>query len=244
MHNQPSLYQQKGQVLLNMHRWQDAEAAYHKVLEIDPVNSQGQFGLAQCYLFQRGLEQQALDAISASLGLVYHNPRGHYLCGVALQRLQRQQEAIKAFEVAIVQNPVYPAAHHRLSRLYKKSDLAKSREHQGLARAAIQRIIAFKAGKPLPNIHEADLEFISLDEMVSLGDLGTTKILNPLADNELVIVSGLPRSGTSMMMQMLKAGGLPLLTDNKRQANEDNLKGYFEFEQAKIVGTEGLWLSD
>ena len=47
------------------------------------------------------------------------------------------------------------------------------------------------------------------------------------------IVSGLPRSGTSLMMQMLSAGGLPVLSDNIRAADEDNARGYFEWEKIK-----------
>jgi hypothetical protein len=54
------------------------------------------------------------------------------------------------------------------------------------------------------------------------------------SSNQIVnIVSGLPRSGTSMMMKMLEAGGLPPLTDNLRTADEDNPKGYYEFERVK-----------
>lgn len=49
----------------------------------------------------------------------------------------------------------------------------------------------------------------------------------------VVIVSGLPRSGTSLMMQMLAAGGLAPLTDNERSADDDNPKGYLEFERVK-----------
>jgi hypothetical protein len=49
----------------------------------------------------------------------------------------------------------------------------------------------------------------------------------------ITIVSGLPRSGTSLMMQMLGAGGLPVLTDGERKADEDNLKGYLEWERIK-----------
>lgn len=54
----------------------------------------------------------------------------------------------------------------------------------------------------------------------------------PLSD-EIVIVSGLPRSGTSLMMQALRAGGLPILTDNFREADEDNPAGYLELEAVK-----------
>ncbi len=46
----------------------------------------------------------------------------------------------------------------------------------------------------------------------------------------IVVVSGLPRSGTSMTMKMLEAGGVPILTDGKRTADDSNPKGYFEFE--------------
>lgn len=49
----------------------------------------------------------------------------------------------------------------------------------------------------------------------------------------IIVVSGLPRSGTSMMMKMLEAGGLPILTDNLREADANNPKGYYEFERVK-----------
>ncbi len=51
----------------------------------------------------------------------------------------------------------------------------------------------------------------------------------------ITVVSGLPRSGTSLMMQMLSAGGLPALTDGERQADSDNPRGYFEWEQIKLL---------
>ncbi len=50
---------------------------------------------------------------------------------------------------------------------------------------------------------------------------------------EIVIVSGLPRSGTSMLMRMLEAGGLPLLTDGLRTPDDDNPRGYYEYEPVK-----------
>ena len=59
----------------------------------------------------------------------------------------------------------------------------------------------------------------------------------------VIVVSGLPRSGTSMMMKMLEAGGLPILTDNLRVPNDDNPRGYYEFERVKKL-SEGdtAWL--
>jgi Sulfotransferase domain len=49
----------------------------------------------------------------------------------------------------------------------------------------------------------------------------------------ITIVSGLPRSGTSLMMQMLAAGGIPILSDGERQADMDNPRGYLEWERIK-----------
>ena len=51
----------------------------------------------------------------------------------------------------------------------------------------------------------------------------------------ITVVSGLPRSGTSLMMQMLAAAGLPVLTDGERQADADNPRGYFEWERIKLL---------
>jgi len=49
----------------------------------------------------------------------------------------------------------------------------------------------------------------------------------------IILVSGLPRSGTSMMMKMLEAGGLPIMADHLRTPDEDNPKGYYEYERVK-----------
>lgn len=59
---------------------------------------------------------------------------------------------------------------------------------------------------------------------------------------EIIIVSGLPRSGTSLMMQMLDNGGVPVVTDSIRSADTDNPKGYYEFEQVKKIKRDASWL--
>jgi hypothetical protein len=53
--------------------------------------------------------------------------------------------------------------------------------------------------------------------------------------NVITIVSGLPRSGTSLMMQMLAAGGMSVVTDGERRADADNPRGYFEWERIKLL---------
>jgi hypothetical protein len=62
----------------------------------------------------------------------------------------------------------------------------------------------------------------------------------------IIVVSGLPRSGTSMAMKMLDAGGVPTLTDGIRAADESNPKGYYELERVKELDKNGDpgWLRD
>jgi hypothetical protein len=60
----------------------------------------------------------------------------------------------------------------------------------------------------------------------------------------ITIVSGLPRSGTSLMMQMLAVGGMPVLTDQIRIPDEDNPRGYLELEAIKLTKTSSTWLKD
>jgi Sulfotransferase family len=62
---------------------------------------------------------------------------------------------------------------------------------------------------------------------------------------KVIVVSGLPRSGTSMMMKMLAEGGLSAVEDSLREADEDNPNGYFELESSKDLKTgDKRWLFD
>ncbi|MFT5121510.1 MAG: hypothetical protein ACI9TH_004279 [Kiritimatiellia bacterium] len=58
----------------------------------------------------------------------------------------------------------------------------------------------------------------------------------------ITLVSGLPRSGTALIMQMLQAGGMPLVTDDHRNADDDNPLGYFDYEPAKRTYDDSSWL--
>lgn len=59
----------------------------------------------------------------------------------------------------------------------------------------------------------------------------------------ITVVSGLPRSGTSLVMQMLAAGGFPILSDELRPADEDNPRGYLEFAKVKSLERDSTWLA-
>lgn len=59
----------------------------------------------------------------------------------------------------------------------------------------------------------------------------------------ITVVSGLPRSGTSLVMQMLAAGGHPILCDDQRTPDADNPRGYLEFAPVKSLERDGTWLA-
>ncbi|MEM7199518.1 MAG: sulfotransferase [Planctomycetota bacterium] len=61
-----------------------------------------------------------------------------------------------------------------------------------------------------------------------------------------IIVSGLPRSGTSLAMMMLEAAGIPVFQDGQRTADDDNPKGYYEHDRVKVLGKEKdtAWLHE
>lgn len=95
----------------------------------------------------------------------------------------------------------------------------------------------YKARRWLIQIYEEKLKQKEMSEIHRI-------ILNEQMKGKITIVSGLPRSGTSLMMQILKAGGMDILTDEIRLADESNPKGYFEYEKVKSLPRDNNWLHE
>ena len=68
--------------------------------------------------------------------------------------------------------------------------------------------------------------------------------MNSCTNQLITVVSGLPRSGTSMLMQMLDAAGYPCLTDGVRKADADNPRGYFEYDKVKRLRRDCSWMPE
>ncbi|MEE9494505.1 MAG: alkaline phosphatase family protein [Gammaproteobacteria bacterium] len=243
VHNLPSLHQLTGNVHLKLKHWQDAEACFQQALAIDPVNSYAHLGLCQTCLAQRK-NKQALTEIQTSLGLIFHNPKAHFLHGIALHRCKKIPEAILALERAIQQNPLFPAAHKRLAYIYKNRlyNPTMANHHKQLAKEARKTIR--KHRQTLFSIDDVSEQGVTdLSDTISFEDILQTDT-DIQAEETIIIVSGLPRSGTSMMMQMLEAGGLSLLTDNTRRPDSHNQKGYYEYEPVKSMAKDIQWLDN
>ena len=66
----------------------------------------------------------------------------------------------------------------------------------------------------------------------------------PVSRSYVTVVSGMPRSGTSLMMRMLDVGGIPALTDGHRSADRHNPHGYFEDERARRLANDSSWIEE
>lgn len=233
----PNLHQQLGLLYLKMQRFQDAEEAWFQALEIDPDNAAAYHGLARVYL-KTGNLREASEAASASLGLLFHNPSAHYHLGVARFRLGDFEGAEQSWLNAISQSPGLRAAHKRLIRLYLHHlcDPVKAARHQHYLGNQIFDIDEFRQRQaqsalpvygPAPAAHGTFVRKFNLNHR-----------------EVITIVSGLPRSGTSLVMQMLQQGGVALFTDEQRRADEHNPRGYFELEKVKSLGKADTdWLT-
>jgi len=241
VHNRPDLHAVMGNVHLNLRQWKQAEAEFHTVLKIDPTNAAAHLGIARALIPQRRFDEVLAEA-TAAVGLLYHQPQAHFIAGLALWYLKRFEEAESEFQTAIAQNPVFPEAHRRLARLYNGplDQPQRAIDHWDRERQSRERMAAYRAGDTLPDNHDAAL---ITPDMATLGDVNRNSQL-PHDPNAVVIVSGLPRSGTSMMMQMLEAGGLPILKDDHRPADESNPRGYQEFESARQLASTNAWIDD
>jgi len=249
----PGLHLKVGQVYLEMKRWDKARSSFERALQLDPDSAAAHRGLAQALLAERR-NVDAAEAAMDSVGLLFHNPRGHFLLGVALHRLGEVERAVQALEVAVSQNPNFPEAHKRLAMIHKRrlKDDAKAAEHRRLAREARQRLRDLKkergrqdrAGlRPVVEPPRTGIPSIDPKEPPAAASPPVDAGPVDLAET-ITVVAGLPRSGTSMMMQMLEAGGVPILTDGKRTADEDNPRGYYEFEPATRLQKDASWLSE
>ncbi|TAF49970.1 MAG: hypothetical protein EAZ61_13640 [Oscillatoriales cyanobacterium] len=240
LHNRPSLLLRQAEVHLDQRQWLEAESLYNTVLQLDPVNPSAHVGLCQCFLRQRRNEE-AIEAGLAALSLIADHPRAHFLTGVALMRCQRYDEAKLALEASLERNPIQPLAHRYLSQLYRKhlGDVPAAQRHRTLAKEARQQLkqppeLAANAS-PIDPSREIDLDMIPpITDRNGAADIPLQSCIS--------IVSGLPRSGTSMMMQMLAKGGLDAFTDGVREADTNNPRGYYEFELVKNLGRDNSWI--
>lgn len=226
------------EALLKLHRWEDCQQTCHTTLEVDPHNPLAFIGLARSAL-NLDEPEDAVDYALAATGFQYGNPRGHFLLGVAMVTLKQWGAAAQALRLATQLAPhFYPAWRYLAASLRGQGDpeaaydallklkLLRS-EHRKAEEERTERVRQESAARVPALAAEGERRIEEKREQAA-----AMKSDMP-ADQEFVLVSGLPRSGTSLMMQMLRAGGMEIMHDGKREADIDNPEGYWEWEDIK-----------
>ena len=237
----------RGEVYLRMRNWDAARAAFGEALEIDPEAPTPHMGLARAALADHAFEEAA-DHAMTSIGLLFFQPRAHYLLGLASYRAGDWQNAERAFLISAQQSPLMAANYRMLGEIAKhyKKDIAEAAQFRVLAHEAMK--------KRREAVRLADNELVTVAAPRAAGDespmpplLRRLERLGGVPEEEIItVVSGLPRSGTSLMMQMLEAAGMELFTDGEREADESNPAGYYEHRQvsALLRDKDRSWLRE
>ncbi|QEG20838.1 alkaline phosphatase family protein [Mariniblastus fucicola] len=243
----PKLHAQIGDAFSSLRNWKQAEKSYRKAIELHPDLAQAYQGLAKASLRMNRIDD-AIDSALSAVGLVHRLPKAHLTLGIALARKKDFEKATLAFKNAAKFAPKMVHPHRWLVRIYEMhGEQALADQH----RKQVALLSSFQVGErktederrgtkfQLPEIEdEATREERLLKERPSPND--------PVEESgkTFVLVSGLPRSGTSLMMQMLVAGGMEPISDGEREADTDNPKGYFEWEAIKQIGEKPELLDD
>ena len=213
--------------LIDLGRHGEALPIVERLLKADPETSLLPVLKAEI-LFRRRDWDGVVAAASEGLGLVYFNPRLHLILGLALARLGERTDAINELHVARRQNPALVPAYAALERLHQHDPL-RALEYRRQAQSLRERLRRQRQERAVAAPAEAasEYDFSARCQALPQAPARTAEAV--------VVVSGQPRSGTSMLMRVLEAGGLPILADGLRPADENNRLGYYEYQPVKDI---------
>ena len=239
----PVLFVYAGQCALQLKDLEKAATFFELARVKMAENPAGVLGLAEIQ-FRMGQYSEATLLAFTALNMQCANVAAHLMLGKALAHQGKPDEAIIALEQVLAMKPMHYTAHRYLKRLYQKQGNAgKAQLHESvIENAQFWRQEQKHKRQDLRNKFKAmrkELES-ELDEPTEAPTAESTRLLAKHQRSKAqprVIVSGMPRSGTSLVMQMLDAAGLELLTDAERPADQDNPKGYLEYKPITQLAT-------
>ncbi|MBS0632367.1 MAG: alkaline phosphatase family protein [Verrucomicrobia bacterium] len=241
-----ALHLQLARTYVGLQRLADARREFETVIKGDAENAVARQGIAQLYLRERHWELAAAAALKAT-ELQHNLPYAHYFLGLAIERLGHREVALDAFRTALNYAPGLIVARRALIALLLKTPGHETEVAQHRQLIAIQLDRRQQAAALIAQIRaQAQARAASRTPVVAAAESSAgvppasvpeienreSKIENSLS---FILVSGLPRSGTSLMMQLLQAGGISLQTDGQRAADIDNPEGYLEWEAIKTL---------
>ena len=244
----PGIYLQLGEAYLRLSQLKNAIAAFEKTLALDEDNARAFLGLSTAYR-RLGENQQTVDCALRAVSLLHRLPMAHFNLGVALTRSGDIERAVLAFGTALRFQPQMINAHRYLALIHRKEGGDREKAH--LHREELLRLSRARRRGDRPNESRRE-QLFDLPDIPNREERLATLLKerpDPKPEEEksgktFVMVSGLPRSGTSLMMQMLEAGGLPPMTDHEREADIDNPRGYYEWEAIKQIAKKPELLDD
>jgi tetratricopeptide (TPR) repeat protein len=232
----PQANEIRARALMRLRRWILAEQAARTLLANDPNLAMGWAILAKAQLGQ-GRADQSLESARRALAL---NSRSHEALMVraqSLAQLGKWVESVVAYQEVVAISPGFAPAHRLMSLSLR---WLGRQEEADTARARALELRAANTSYRSEREQRLRTE-IAARESARAAVRPPPK--PPIEPGEFVIVTGLPRSGTSLMMQMLALGGLEPMTDGIRTPNEDNPKGFLEWEAIKQLPKDPSVLS-
>jgi len=227
-----NLFFQESAILVAKGEHKKALDRYEKVLEKFPI-PEIWFKAGELRRSMQKLED-AKVAFENAIELESDRAKYHLALAEVLVELEEYEEAVDSAITSIELVKHYPSAHFILGKaLEKLGDLENAK-------------LAFETAEKLqPKNHmKAKIAKENIEEMLKLPETELENRKYQYRENQITIVSGLPRSGTSLMMQMLEKGGMDILTDSKREADISNPKGYYEFEPVMSIHKDNSWLGE
>lgn len=223
----------EGQLFMHLNRFKKAKECFKKVEEKVPNSFELFSSMGRLSILSHRWDE-GRDAYIKALSIDDTNSYAHHGLGLCLLREGHLEEALDEFFISVSLNYSFPNVHYHIGETLVKLD-KKVEAAQAFEAAVSLSPGMTKAHKWLADLYEHELQ-----------DPEKAKVhqdfLEKNIKGEIIIVSGLPRSGTSMMMQILDAAGIPVLTDGEREADVSNPKGYYEFQPVKRLMVDKTWL--
>ena len=223
----------EGTLLLAEKRNKKALALFKKAEKEAGNIQQINLRIAHGYLQLNKLED-AEKAIIKHLEADKEEARAWHLLGVIYSKMTKYDQAIDALLEAIGLSYYFPASHFHLGEA-----LFATEQYEEAANAYDACL------KLMPGANKPRRRLIAIYEKFLNRPGKAFKYRTDFENRikgEITVVSGLPRSGTSMMMQMLEAGGCAIFTDKTRTPDESNPKGYYEHEAVKNLAKNKKWI--
>lgn len=230
--HEPRFWRQSCLTLIQLRRWPQVQDAAEKLNALDPEDAQGHLALAIAHLHQNRAEEAIESALHAT-ALDFHLPRAHFILARALLRLRDLDRAEQALRNALRIMPAFPQALQLLAALCRAS--GRWQESLDLQAARLGILAKRKAAYERAAEIRAESLTHNRQRVTASPSVTTSEAAPQFQPRDIVIVTGLPRSGTSLMMQMLFAGGHDVVTDGSRAADTNNELGYYEWEEIKCL---------